>query len=143
MIFDCAELMPSFQDSVPAAVTKDKKRLHDQEISVHLAWQSTLYVTNFPEDADDGLVRELFGKVFPRFVKFTNPCSTAHSTAHYSMFVGPARNSKARADSAMCNILRQYVTFTLLAWIQADSSGRIPPKPLLRFMARNSRQECR
>ena len=51
------------QDSVLAALTKDKKRLRDQEISVHLAWKSTLYVTNFPETADDPFMRNLFGKV--------------------------------------------------------------------------------
>ncbi|KAA1469781.1 hypothetical protein DENSPDRAFT_835444 [Dentipellis sp. KUC8613] len=50
------------RDSVPAALTKDKKRVHEQEIAVHLAWQSTLYVTNFPEKADDAFVRNLFGK---------------------------------------------------------------------------------
>ncbi|KAF8158295.1 hypothetical protein B0H34DRAFT_708196 [Crassisporium funariophilum] len=50
------------RDSVPAALTKDKKRIHEQEISVHLAWRSTLYVTNFPETADDPFMRNLFGK---------------------------------------------------------------------------------
>ncbi|KAF5315056.1 hypothetical protein D9619_007334 [Psilocybe cf. subviscida] len=50
------------RDSVPAALTKDKKRLHDEEISVHLAWRSTLYITNFPESADDASMRDLFGK---------------------------------------------------------------------------------
>lgn len=51
------------QESIPAALTKDKKRLRDEEIAVHLAWKSTLYVTNFPESADDTVVRELFGAV--------------------------------------------------------------------------------
>jgi hypothetical protein len=51
------------QDSVPAALTKDKKRLRGEEIAVHLAWKSTLYVTNFPESTDDTVVRELFGQV--------------------------------------------------------------------------------
>ncbi|KAF5382630.1 hypothetical protein D9615_003010 [Tricholomella constricta] len=50
------------RDSIPAALTKDKKKLHDQEVAVHLAWKSTLYVTNFPESADDAVIRELFGK---------------------------------------------------------------------------------
>ncbi|GJE88539.1 RNA-binding protein Prp24 [Phanerochaete sordida] len=50
------------RESVPAALTKDKKRVHGEEIAVHLAWKSTLYVTNFPESADDSSVRELFGK---------------------------------------------------------------------------------
>jgi RNA recognition motif-containing protein len=48
---------------VPAALTKDKKRVHDTEISVHLAWRSTLYVTNFPEKFDDASIRDLFGQV--------------------------------------------------------------------------------
>lgn len=51
------------QDSVPAALTKDKKRIDGQEVAVHLAWQSTLYVTNFPEKADDTFIRTLFAKV--------------------------------------------------------------------------------
>ncbi|GBE83236.1 predicted protein [Sparassis crispa] len=50
------------RDSVPAALTKDKKRLRGEEVAVHLAWQSTLYVTNFPEKADDAFVRDLFSK---------------------------------------------------------------------------------
>lgn len=48
---------------MPAALTKDKKKILDQEISVHLAWRSTLYVTNFPESTDDAFIRDLFGKV--------------------------------------------------------------------------------
>ena len=48
---------------MPAALTKDKKRIRGQEIAVHLAWRSTLYITNFPEDADDTFIRTLFGKV--------------------------------------------------------------------------------
>ncbi|TFK90773.1 RNA-binding protein Prp24 [Polyporus arcularius HHB13444] len=50
------------RDSVPAALTKDKKRIRGQEIAVHLAWRSTLYITNFPENADDTFIRTLFGK---------------------------------------------------------------------------------
>ncbi|KAG5726870.1 hypothetical protein E4T56_gene1120 [Termitomyces sp. T112] len=50
------------RDSVPAALTKDKKKLREQEVAVHLAWKSTLYVTNFPESADDAVIRDLFGQ---------------------------------------------------------------------------------
>ncbi|KAF9468618.1 hypothetical protein BDZ94DRAFT_1279703 [Collybia nuda] len=50
------------RDSIPPALTKDKKRVRDQEVAVHLAWKSTLYVTNFPESADDVFIRDLFGK---------------------------------------------------------------------------------
>ncbi len=51
------------QESVPAALTRDKKRINGQEVSVHLAWRSTLYVTNFPEKADDKYIRGHFDKV--------------------------------------------------------------------------------
>ena len=51
------------QEDVPAALTKDKKRIRGHEITVHLAWKSTLYVTNFPPSMDDSGVRALFGKV--------------------------------------------------------------------------------
>ncbi|KAF9013425.1 hypothetical protein BDQ17DRAFT_1386973 [Cyathus striatus] len=50
------------RDDIPVALTKDKKRIRDQEISVHMAWKSTLYVTNFPESSDDTFMRNLFGK---------------------------------------------------------------------------------
>ncbi|KDQ62555.1 hypothetical protein JAAARDRAFT_121734 [Jaapia argillacea MUCL 33604] len=50
------------RDSVPAALTKDKKRIRGVEIAVHMAWQSTLYVANFPETADDAFIRNMFGK---------------------------------------------------------------------------------
>lgn len=51
------------RESVPAALTKDKKRLNEAEIEVSIAWQSTLYVTNFPESADDAYIRNLFEPV--------------------------------------------------------------------------------
>ena len=58
------------QDSIPAALTKDKKRVQDQEVAVHLAWKSTVYVTNFPESADDASMRDLFSKVRTPFMRF-------------------------------------------------------------------------
>lgn len=45
------------------ALTKDKKRVLDAEIAVSVAWQSTLYVTNFPQNTDDAAIKELFGTV--------------------------------------------------------------------------------
>ncbi|KAI6122456.1 hypothetical protein EDD16DRAFT_1570902 [Pisolithus croceorrhizus] len=55
------------RDSVPAALTKDKKRIDGEEVNVHLAWRSTLYVTNFPEKWDDTSVRDLFSQYGPLF----------------------------------------------------------------------------
>lgn len=49
---------------MPAALTKDKKKIKEKEISVNLAWKSTLYVTNFPVGMDDAQMRQLFGKVW-------------------------------------------------------------------------------
>ncbi|KAG9075182.1 Splicing factor [Ceratobasidium sp. UAMH 11750] len=48
------------RESVPAALTKDKKRVDEAEINVHLAWKSTLYITNFLEKTDDAEIRRMF-----------------------------------------------------------------------------------
>ncbi|KDN43532.1 hypothetical protein RSAG8_06121, partial [Rhizoctonia solani AG-8 WAC10335] len=48
------------RESVPAALTKDKKRINDTEINVNLAWKSTLYITNFLESTDDAEIRKMF-----------------------------------------------------------------------------------
>lgn len=65
MWFKCLSsyLFTFVQESVPAALTKDKKRIDGTEVGVHLAWRSTLYVTNFPEKTDDSSIRDLFGQV--------------------------------------------------------------------------------
>ncbi|CAO1613556.1 unnamed protein product [Jaminaea pallidilutea] len=47
--------------SIPAARTKDKKRVRGLEVAVSLGWQCTLYVTNFPASFDDAAIRQLFG----------------------------------------------------------------------------------
>ncbi|KAF9778753.1 hypothetical protein BJ322DRAFT_1114093 [Thelephora terrestris] len=60
--FQVATVEFAERENVPAALTKDKKRIHGDEISVHLAWKSTLYVTNFPPSMDDSGMRALFGK---------------------------------------------------------------------------------
>lgn len=50
------------RESIPAALTRDKKRIHGNEVSVNVGWQSTLYVTNFREGMDDSEMRSLFEK---------------------------------------------------------------------------------
>jgi RNA recognition motif-containing protein len=51
------------RESIPAALTKDKKRVLGAEIAVNIGWQSTLFVTNFQEGMDDVKMRALFEKV--------------------------------------------------------------------------------
>ncbi|KII83027.1 hypothetical protein PLICRDRAFT_180796 [Plicaturopsis crispa FD-325 SS-3] len=94
------------RDSVPAALTKDKKRIRDQEIAVHLAWKSTLYVANFPESSDDASMRSLFGKYgiifdvrWPSkkfkntrrfcYVQFTSPSAAEHALELHSRELEP------------------------------------------------------
>ncbi|BGP66332.1 Splicing factor [Rhodotorula toruloides] len=50
------------KDSVLPAQTKDKKRVNDEEVEVYIAWQSCLYVTNFPESFDKAAIEQLFSK---------------------------------------------------------------------------------
>ncbi|KAJ6512063.1 hypothetical protein C8R47DRAFT_1033985 [Mycena vitilis] len=97
------------RDSVPPALTKDKKKIRDQEVAVHLAWKSTLYVTNFPESADDASMRELFGrygilfdvrwpsKKFKNtrrfcYVQYTNPASAQSALEMHGRELEPGLN---------------------------------------------------
>ncbi|KAG9056261.1 Splicing factor [Serendipita sp. 407] len=48
------------KDSIPAALTRDKKRIRGAEITVVVGWRSTLYVTNFREGMVDSEMRALF-----------------------------------------------------------------------------------
>lgn len=48
------------RESVPAALTRDKKKIGEQEVHVYQAGHSTLFVTNFPEKMDDEGLRQLF-----------------------------------------------------------------------------------
>lgn len=48
------------RSSVPAALTRDKKKIGDSQVHVYQAGQTTLFVTNFPEKMDDTTLRELF-----------------------------------------------------------------------------------
>jgi hypothetical protein len=53
----------NLQESVPAALTKDKKRIDGQEVQVSPVWQSTLYITNFPETFVAADLQSLFEPV--------------------------------------------------------------------------------
>ncbi|KAI0726224.1 RNA-binding protein Prp24 [Fomitopsis betulina] len=79
------------RDSVPAALTKDKKRVDGQEVAVHLAWQSTLYITNFPEKADDTFIRALLAKYGTIFdVRWPSKKFKATRRFCYVQFTSPA-----------------------------------------------------
>lgn len=63
LVLPAAPLTASLmQESVLAAQTKDKKRINDLETEVYIAWQSCLYVTNFPESFDKAALEHLFAK---------------------------------------------------------------------------------
>jgi hypothetical protein len=52
------------QDSVPAALTKDRKKIGTAVAHVYQASQTTVFVTNFPAKLeDDTAIRELFASV--------------------------------------------------------------------------------
>jgi squamous cell carcinoma antigen recognized by T-cells 3 len=106
------------RDSVPAALTKDKKRVHNHEINVHLAWESTLYVTNFPENADDTSIRKLFAQVHSEiWFNQRHSADTLCSMGIFSTFGGQARSSRAREDSVMFSTRLQCVLFVSGVWL--------------------------
>lgn len=110
-----ADLIPRSlrpQDNVLAAQTKDKKRIHDHEIEVHVAWKSCLYVTNFPESYDKEAVENLFSEVsasppsapLPRSHRRAHPLpSTSRSTASSLTPAGPASATSRLVASATFN----------------------------------------
>ncbi|KAG9315935.1 hypothetical protein JVU11DRAFT_3587 [Chiua virens] len=84
------------RESIPAALTKDKKRIDGTEVAVHLAWRSTLYVTNFPEKMDDTAVRDLFGQYGLIFdVRWPSKKFKATRRFCYVQFTLPASAEKA------------------------------------------------
>ncbi|KAJ7067860.1 hypothetical protein C8F01DRAFT_1078564 [Mycena amicta] len=86
----------SDRDSIPAALTKDKKRIRGEEIAVHLAWKSTLYVANYPESTDDATLRELFGKYGTLFdVRWPSKKFKESRRFSYVQFTSPTAAEKA------------------------------------------------
>jgi hypothetical protein len=91
------------KESVLPAQTKDKKRINDEEVEVYIAWQSCLYVTNFPEYFDKAAMEQLFSKV-RLCLSALQPSQLElkrwqHSTARSSTLAGRASASRPRADS--------------------------------------------
>ncbi len=129
------------RDSVPAALTKDKKRIHDEEISVHLAWQSTLYVTNFPESADDAFIRTLFGKVgaySKTYYRYAADERVVCSTVCSSTSGGRARSSKIQGGSAMYNSHHRCVPVSSNMASDTEYRRRMTPKPLSNYTTQKS-----
>ncbi|EIW67704.1 hypothetical protein TREMEDRAFT_69686 [Tremella mesenterica DSM 1558] len=46
-------------DSIPDALTRDRKKLAGNEVAVSMLWRSTLFITNFPRSMDDAGIRQL------------------------------------------------------------------------------------
>ena len=111
---------------MPAALTKDKKRVHDHEISVHLAWESTLYVTNYPENVDDDSVRKLFAQV--RRGICINRWHSADRLVVWSYFRRPVAEQEVQEheEILLCSI---HVSGTF-------SSSRVSDRSLLTFTLR-------
>ncbi|KAG8214448.1 hypothetical protein J3R82DRAFT_9471 [Butyriboletus roseoflavus] len=84
------------RENIPAALTKDKKRIEGMEVNVHLAWRSTLYVTNFPEKTDDAAIRDLFGQ-YGLILDVRWPSKKFKATRRfcYVQFTSPASAEKA------------------------------------------------
>ena len=55
------------REGASAARTRDMKRIGENEVRVSLSYACTLYVTNFPPDTSDLMVRERFQKYGPIF----------------------------------------------------------------------------
>ncbi|EAL22747.1 hypothetical protein CNBB1950 [Cryptococcus deneoformans B-3501A] len=47
-------------EAIPDVLEKDKKKFEGTPVSISMLWRSTLFVTNFPREMDDGGIRNLF-----------------------------------------------------------------------------------
>ncbi|PKK76425.1 hypothetical protein RhiirC2_734338 [Rhizophagus irregularis] len=84
------------KESVPAALTKDKKRIDDQEICVYRISERILYVTNFPPSID---IEELFKK-YGEILSVRKP-STKHKTNRVFCYVEFKERNSAQAALEM------------------------------------------
>ncbi|WEW60200.1 Splicing factor [Emydomyces testavorans] len=79
------------REDAEAAVTRDQKALEGREISVQLETKSTLFVTNFPPEADESYIRDLFkpyGEIVE--VRFPSLKFNTHRRFCYVQFISAA-----------------------------------------------------
>ncbi|GAA5845158.1 hypothetical protein JCM3766R1_002090 [Sporobolomyces carnicolor] len=138
------------KESVLAAQTKDKKRINEAEVEVYIAWQSCLYVTNFPESFDKPKIEQLFAKygvIFDTrwpskrfkntrrfcYVQFANP---AHAQAALELngtelepghklgvFVSDPSRKKSRSDTGANN--RELYVSSLTKFVKEDELRKV------------------
>ncbi|GAA5825178.1 hypothetical protein JCM5353_002251 [Sporobolomyces roseus] len=138
------------KESVLPAQTKDKKRVNESEIEVHIAWQSCLYVTNFPESFDKAAVEKLFekyGVIFDTrwpskrfkntrrfcYVQFSNPAhaqsalelnGTELEPGHkLGVFVSDPSRKKSRTDTGANN--RELYVSSLAKFVKEDELRKV------------------
>lgn len=70
------------KESIPAALTKDKKRIDEQELSVEPAWKATLFVNNYPESFDQDQMRSLF-EMYGRILDLRWPSKRFKATRRF------------------------------------------------------------
>lgn len=112
------------QESIPAALTKDKKRIEGQEVQVSPVWQSTLYITNFPENYDAADIQKLFEPV-----SCTSVSAAALPTKCPSSSLQFGEIFETRWPSRRLKSTRRFV---YVQYIDAVSSGNAvsPPETL-------------
>jgi len=64
---DAAMVEFRFADAMPAVLERENRKLDGNDIHISMLWRSTLFVTNFPREATDADLRELFGQVCHAF----------------------------------------------------------------------------
>ena len=100
----------SDREEAASALTRDMKRIQDQEVSVSLGWRCTLFVTNFPEGWSDQDARELFGRYGSVFdVRWPSRRFVTTRRFCYVQYTTPS----AAQDALVCDKLELSPTCTL------------------------------
>lgn len=90
-------------EAIPDVLEKDKKKFEGTPVSISMLWRSTLFVTNFPREMDDGGIRNLFRQVsicLHEYFRSTNG-ETSHSMGEFLRLDGLAESMPTQGDFVM------------------------------------------
>lgn len=90
-------------EAIPDVLEKDKKKFEGTPVSISMLWRSTLFVTNFPREMDDGGIRNLFRQVsicLHEYFRSTNG-ETSHSMGESLRLDGLAESMPTQGDFVM------------------------------------------
>lgn len=91
-------------EAIPDVLEKDKKKFEGTPVSISMLWRSTLFVTNFPREMDDGGIRNLLEQVRICLYKYFRAATNDETSFSMGGFLRPdglAENTPTRGGFVM------------------------------------------